>query len=171
MKLATLKDGTRDGKLVLVSRNLQHMMPVDDICPTLQAALDDWEAVEPRLRKRADALNAARGTGCESFDPSMASAPLPRCYQWLDGSAFESHGKLMAKVFHIENPQSDRPLMYQGMSHEFISGTDDVLLPSEDDGIDFEGEFGIITDSVPMGVKVSEAASHIKLIVPLHRSR
>ncbi len=168
MRLATLKSGSPDGRLALVSEALVQVMPVDDICSTLQSALDAWDSVAPRLRARAGELAANNFAGSLPFEPTRLAAPLPRSYQWLDASAFKSHGDLMARVFHIENPQSDRPLMYQGMSHEFLSGTEDTVLPSEVDGIDFEGEFAVITDKVPMAVSVADAATHIKLIVQLN---
>ena len=168
MKLATLKSDQPDGRLVIVSRDARVAVAADDLFPNLQAALDVWSEALPLLRARSDELNAGRTSGAFAFDPKTAAAPLPRCYQWLDGSAFQSHGDLMSKVFKIENPQSDRPLMYQGMSHEFLSGSEDVVLPSEADGIDFEGEFGIITDYVPMAVATAEAADHIRLIVQIN---
>ncbi|MGA2343475.1 MAG: fumarylacetoacetate hydrolase family protein [Steroidobacteraceae bacterium] len=168
MKLVTLKSGSPDGRLAVVSRDLRSAAPADDICPTLQAALDHWSEVAPALESRAAELARGRARGAISFDPRLAAAPLPRSYQWLDGSAFQSHGDLMAKVFHIENPQSDRPLMYQGMSHEFLSATEDVVLPLEADGIDFEGEFAVITDRVPMAIEARNALHHLKLIVQLN---
>jgi len=168
MKLVTLRSGAPDGRLALVSRDLRIVVGAQDICPTLQAALDHWTEAAAALETRAEELAHGRARGAVAFDPLMAAAPLPRSYQWLDGSAYQSHGDLMAKVLHIENPQTDRPLMYQGMSHEFLSGTDDVVLPSEADGIDFEGEFGVITDAVPMAVDAREALRHIRLIVQIN---
>ena len=168
MKLATLKSDQPDGRLVIVGRDGRLAVAADDLFPNLQAALNVWSDALPLLLERSNALNAGRARGAIPFDPKTAAAPLPRSYQWLDGSAFQSHGDLMSKVFKIENPQTDRPLMYQGMSHEFLSGTDDVVLPSEADGIDFEGEFGIITDEVPMAVTVAEAAHYIRLIVQIN---
>jgi fumarylacetoacetate (FAA) hydrolase len=168
MKLATLKSAHPDGRLVIVSRDGRFAAATHDLFPNLQAALDNWSDATPLLQARWDALNAGHAPEAFPFDPTTAAAPLPRCFQWLDGSAFQSHGDLMAKVFKVDNPQADRPLMYQGMSHEFLSGTQDVVLPSEDDGIDFEGEFGIITDGVPMAVSVADAARHIKLIVQIN---
>jgi fumarylacetoacetate (FAA) hydrolase len=168
MKLVTLKSGEPDGRLAVVSRDLRSVAPVDDLCPTLQAALNRRPDIAPALERRAHELARGEVPGAVPFDPHAAAAPLPRSYQWLDGSAFQSHGDLMAKVLHIENPQSDRPLMYQGMSHEFLSATEDVTLPSEADGIDFEGEFAVITDAVPMGVEAQDALRHVKLIVQLN---
>jgi fumarylacetoacetate (FAA) hydrolase len=168
MKLVSMKAGSPDGRLAVVSRDLRRVVPADDICPTLQAALDHWSDVATALESRAAELASGRARDSVPFDPRLAAAPLPRSYQWLDGSAYQSHGDLMSKVFQIENPHGDRPLMYQGMSHEFLSGTDDVVLPSEDDGIDFEGEFAVITDAVPMGVGMHDALDHIKLIVQIN---
>jgi fumarylacetoacetate (FAA) hydrolase len=168
MKLATLKSDLPDGRLAIVSRDAHWCVAADDLFPNLQSALDNWTAALPLLGARSSALNSERAPAAFPFDPTILAAPLPRCFQWLDGSAFQSHGNLMAKVFNIDNPQTDRPLMYQGMSHEFLSGMDDVVLPSESDGIDFEGEFGIMTDAVPMAVSVADAARHIKLVVQIN---
>jgi len=168
MKLATLRSESADGRLVIVSRDLQRMTPADDLYPNLQSALDDWPVAEAQLRSRSDVLNAGATRAAEAFDAAQAMAPLPRSYQWLDGSAFQSHGDLMSKVFGLDNPQTDRPLMYQGMSHEFLAGGADVALPAEEDGIDFEGEFAVITDHVPMAVSVAAAASHIRLVVQIN---
>jgi len=168
MRLVTLKSAAPDGRLALLSADRTLALPVGDPYPTLQSALDSWTLAAPTLRARASSLAAGLADGAVPFTASAAAAPLPRSYQWLDGSAFQSHGDLMARVFHIDNPQAERPLMYQGMSHEFLGGTDDVVLPSEADGIDFEGEFGVITDEVPMGVSVADAAAHIKLIVQIN---
>jgi fumarylacetoacetate (FAA) hydrolase len=168
MRLVTLADGSPDGRLAVVDRDLRSVTPADDICPTLQAALERWEEIAPRLRARADALVAGNAPGACPFDATAVRAPLPRSYQWLDGSAYAAHGELMARVFRIDNPQVERPLMYQGMSHQFLSATEDVPLPSEADGIDFEGEFGIVTDPVPIGISASQAARHIRLVVQIN---
>jgi len=168
MKLITLPSNSPDGHLALVTPDLSMMVPADDICPTLQAALDSWEPLLPELRARYVQLCAGQAAGAVPFNPRLAAAPLPRSFQWLDGSAFRSHGDLMSKVFNLDPIQSDRPLMYQGMSHEFLSGTQDVSLPSEQDGIDFEGEFGVITDYVPMGTSVQDSERHIRLIVQIN---
>jgi fumarylacetoacetate (FAA) hydrolase len=168
MKLATLRSRGRDGRLAIVHRDLSSAVWADDPYSTLQSALDHWDDARGRLRARYDLLLAGSADGTFAFDPKMAAAPLPRSYQWLDGSAFHSHGELMARVFGIDPPDSDRPLMYQGMSHEFLGAGDDVVLPSEADGIDFEGEFGIITDAVQMGVTARDAEVHVKLIVQIN---
>jgi fumarylacetoacetate (FAA) hydrolase len=156
MRLATVKNGTPDGQLVLVSPDGNHcaLAPV----ATLQAAMENWDAVAPQL------------AAISTFDRPLegVTAPLPRAWQWLDGSAFASHGDLMEKVFGIEPIKSDKPLMYQGVSDTFYGPTDDVPMVSEEFGIDFEGEFGVITDAVPMGTSAADAMKHIKLIVQIN---
>lgn len=166
MKLCTLSNGTPDGQLAVVSADLRLCAMADGIAPTLQAALERWTAVEPALRQLAQDLDAGRCATARPFDLAQALAPLPRAWQWLDGSAFQSHGDLMATVFGTEpHAYDERPLMYQGLSDRFLPATADVPVPSEQDGIDFEGEFGVLTDAVPMGVSKAEAASHIRLVV------
>lgn len=168
MKLATYDNGTPDGALALVSRHHARLLPVTDIAPTLQLALERWESVEPELRRRDQAFRDGTASGVVQAVDARLLAPLPRAWQWLDGSAFESHGDLMSKVFGMDPPARDRPLMYQGVSDTFYSATDDVPFPTEEDGIDFEGEFAVITDAVPMGVTPEQALSHIRLIVQLN---
>ena len=162
MKLATLSDGTRDGRLALVSADHAGAAPAR-AATTLQDALERWTEVESALAEEAAVL-----TGAAPFDPAAALAPLPRAWQWLDGSAFDSHGELMQKVFNLAPNAKDRPLMYQGLSDRFLSATADVPLPSEDDGIDFEGEFGVIVDAVPMGISPERAEAHIRLVVQIN---
>jgi fumarylacetoacetate (FAA) hydrolase len=167
MKLATLPNGRPDGQLVVLSPDASTCAP-HPAWPTLQQALEAWPDAEPALRALATQLAApgAAVPGQQRFEAASALAPLPRAWQWLDGSAFQSHGDLMSTVFHMDKlPYDERPLMYQGLSDRFLPGTADVPLPSEADGIDFEGEFGIITDAVPMGVSLAEAAQHIRLLV------
>ena len=169
MKLATIPNGTPDGGLVVVSRDLTRMAPADAIAPTLQAAMERWESVEAPLRGLAVALERDRAPGAARFDPAAALAPLPRAWQWLDGSAFQSHGDLMSTVFGLEKlPYDTTPLMYQGLSHAFRAATEDCPFPSEADGIDFEGEFGVITDRVAMGTTSAAARRHIRLIVVIN---
>lgn len=165
MKLATLENGTPDGALVVVSADASRYLPATSIAATLQIAIETWSTAEPVLRALADRLAAGEG---ESTDAAPFAAPLPRAWQWLDGSAFRSHGELMETLFGTEPPPPGRPLMYQGLSHQFLSATADMPLPREEDGIDFEGEFGIITDFVPMGVTPDEAMAHIKLLVQIN---
>lgn len=165
MKLATKADGTPDGSLVIVSQDLTRDISAASIARTLQDALERWSEVEAPLRKLANELERDAVDGAK-FEAARALAPLPRAWQWLDGSAFQSHGDLMAAVFGLEKTSYNAtPLMYQGLSSRFLSATQDCPLPSEEDGIDFEGEFGVITDYVPMGTDAALALDHIKLIV------
>ncbi len=136
---------------------------------TLQSALDDWHRVSPLLEKEYEALNRGDAEGTVSFDDVSAMAPLPRAWQWLDGSVYETHGVLMTRAFGVKavNEQG-RPLMYQGVSDRFLGPREDVFLPSASDGIDFEGEYGVIVDRVPMGTKAAHAAGYIRLVVQIN---
>jgi fumarylacetoacetate (FAA) hydrolase len=162
MRLATLRNGTPDGALAVVSADGHRYLSTAAVAPTLQAALDDWRRVEGPLRRLAVAVESGEGV---PLDDRALVAPLPRAWQWLDGSAFDAHGRLMTRLFGLQAKQADRPLMYQGLSHQFLGPCDDVPLPRESDDIDFEGEFGVVTDAVPMGVSSSQAAAHIVLVV------
>lgn len=162
MRLATLADGTRDGCLVVVSEDGMRYLSAKDTVVTFQAALDGWRQAEPALRALDARLSAGQG---DALDERQLLAPLPRAWQWLDGSAFPNHGELMQKAFGLPPIETDKPLMYQGMSHRFLSATEDVPFPSEADGIDFEGEFGVITNDVPMGCSAHDALSHILFVV------
>jgi fumarylacetoacetate (FAA) hydrolase len=166
MKLASLKGG-RDGRLVVVSRDLAHALAVPHIAPTLQAALDDWSTAEPHLRQAAADLDAGRGPEPFPFDPRAAAAPLPRAYQWADGSAYLVHVELVRKARGAEVPATfyDDPLVYQGGSDDFLGPCDDIVVPREDMGIDLEAEVAVITDDVPMGTPPQAAGSHIKLVM------
>lgn len=168
MKLATERTGAADGRLLVVSQDLELCAPADGIAGTLQEALERWEAVEAALDALYERLNARRLAGARPLAEVPLAAPLPRAWQWLDGSVFPTHAELMQKAFDTEPIESDGPLMYQGMSHRFLSPTDDVPFPSEQDGIDFEGEFGIITGEVPLGTPAADAARHIRLAVQLN---
>ena len=168
MKLATLYNGTRDGHLVIVSRDHSRAVTADGIAATMQDALDRWSEVEAPLRAVAERLERGDLPDATTFVAADALAPLPRAWQWLDGSAYDSHGELMRLATGRPAPPTDAPLMYQGLSHTFYSGTDDFPTPSEDNNIDFEGEFGIIIDDVPMGTTSEQAAKHIKLIVQIN---
>lgn len=165
MKLASLDNGTPDGALAVISVDGSRYLSASPVAATMQASLDSWATAETGLRALADRL--AHGEG-DSADKLRFAAPLPRAWQWLDGSAFRSHGKLMETLFGTAPPPAGRPLMYQGLSHQFLSATTDVPVPREEDGIDFEGEFGVITDAVPMGVTPADALAHIKLIVQIN---
>lgn len=164
MKFATLPNGKPDGRLYVVSRDLAHAQPAIAV-DTMQGLLENWDKFESSLQTQYDALNAGVDA---AFDPALALAPLPRAWQWLDGSAYDSHGDLMQKVFKMDPIPKGRPLMYQGMSHEFLPATADVPFQSEADGIDFEGEFGIICDAVPMGTNAKTAKDHIRLLVQIN---
>lgn len=169
MKLASLKSG-KDGRLVVVSRDLKRAIDASAIAPTLLAALEDWSACEPKLQALYEALNAGTAPGAFEFDPQQAAAPLPRAPQWCDGSAFLNHGMLMQTAFNLP-PLPDVetvPLMYQGGSDDLLGPHDDVPLPDEAHGIDFEGEFGVIVDSVPMACPASMARSRIRLLVQIN---
>ena len=168
MKLVTLPDGTRDGRLAIVSRDHSRAVRADSIAATMQEALDRWHEVEAPLRALADLLENGDAPGATDFVAADALAPLPRAWQWLDGSAYDSHGELMRLATGRPAPPSDAPLMYQGVSHLFYPATADFPTPSEAHNIDFEGEFGVIVDDVPMGVCADEAAKHIKLIVQIN---
>lgn len=165
MKLASLKDG-RDGQLIVVSRDLSKAVDASDIAPTLQAALDEWDLAAPQLAARYELLNAGQGDSF-AFDQSACASPLPRAYQWLDGSAYLNHVELVRKARCAVVPDSfyDDPLMYQGGSDTFIGPRDPIEAASESYGIDMEAEITVITDDVPMGVTAADAAEHIKLVM------
>lgn len=166
MKLATLKNGTLDGQLVVVSTDLSQAVSAAAIAPNLLSALQDWSAIAPRLQQLAQDLHAGRAAGAQPFDPRAAAAPLPRAPQWLDASAFHSHGDLLEKVLNKAPlpTKHEIPLMYQGASDDFLGPCDDVVLPSEDDGIDFEAEIGVIVDEIPMAVRPADVTLRIKLL-------
>ena len=168
MKLASLKKGGRDGTLVVVSQDMKRAITVAGIAETMQDALEKWDAVWHHLKLVYDDLN--NGEQLENvfaFNPAECAAPLPRAYQWLDGSAYVNHVELVRKSRGVDMPESfwTDPLMYQGASDTLLGPCDDVPLPDEKHGIDFEAEIAVITDDVPMGVSVEDAAKHIKLIV------
>jgi fumarylacetoacetate (FAA) hydrolase len=167
MKFATLKDGTRDGKLLVVSRDLSRALDVSSVTPNLLSAIEQWTAVEPRLQALSGQLNAGTAAAAFALDVRNLHAPLPRTWQWLDASAFHSHGDLMEKVFGLTPPAEKHtvPLMYQGAGDDFLGPTEDMPLPSAADGMDFEGEVAIIVDRVPMGTKAAQATEHIKLVL------
>lgn len=158
MRLATLNDGSPDGRLVLASPDAKHYAEAP--VPTLQDAIERWEEVAPLL-SAVDAFP-------NPLEPERLMAPLPRAWQWLDASAFECHGALMDKLLGISPEKTGRPLMYQGMSDRFFAAMEDVPFPDESLGIDFEGEFGIIVDAVPMGVSAQDAMKYVRLIVQIN---
>ena len=167
MKLATLHDGTRDGQLAVVSRDLKTAHLADGISPTLQAALDDWSFIAPQLDDLYQLLNAGRGQRSFEFDPANCMAPLPRAFAWVDGSAYVNHVELVRKARGAEMPDSfwEDPLMYQGGSDDFIGPTGDIVLAHEEWGIDFEAEVAVITGDVPMGSTPDQAYQQIRLLM------
>ena len=166
MKLATLKDGTRDGKLAVVSKDLTYCTIVNHIAPTLQAALDDWANIAPRLQRAAETLESG-SQPTERFHEHDAESPLPRAYQWADGSAYVNHVELVRKARNAEMPPSfwTDPLMYQGGSDAFLAPRDPIRMGDEAWGIDMEGEIAVIVDDVPMGASIDEARVAIRLIM------
>lgn len=169
MKLASLKGG-KDGRLVVVSRDLRQSVSAQAISPTLLDALERWAECEPRLQQLYARLNAGQVEGASVFDRRQAAAPLPRAPQWCDGSAFLNHGRLMETAFKLA-PILDMetiPLIYQGGSDDFLGAADDVPLPDEAHGIDFEGEYGVILQDVPLGASPQLARSRVALLVQIN---
>jgi fumarylacetoacetate (FAA) hydrolase len=166
MKLATIKDGTRDGRLVVVSRDLGHASFAPS-AKTLQAALDDWDAVLPELQQISEELNAGRIASTLAFDARECHSPLPRAYQWADGSAYVNHVELVRRARGAEMPQSfwADPLMYQGGSDKFLDPCGAILAASEDWGIDLEAELAVVTGDVPMGATPATARAQIRLLM------
>jgi len=167
MKLASLKQGGRDGTLVVVSRDLSRCVAVPDIARTLQAALDDWDAVLPKLQAVSNSLNAGGYVDSLEFDPAACHSPLPRAYQWADGSAYINHVELVRKARGATLPPEFHtdPLMYQGGSDSFVGPRDPIYALSEDWGIDLEAEVAVITGDLPMGASVAQAAKAIRLVL------
>lgn len=163
MILATIDNGTPDGQLVVVSPDHSRYLPATQA--NLLFALESWGIDAEGLQRLSEQLQS--GVGRPLAEASLR-APLPRTWQWLDGSAFSTHGELMQVAFGMDPIDSDRPLMYQGVSDRFYDGRADIPLPSEADGIDFEGEFGVIVDAVPMGTTAEDAFKHIKLVIQIN---
>jgi len=166
MKLGSLKEGGRDGTLIVVSRDLTRAVKASGIAPTLQAALDDWSNTAPRLNALSNELNAGNAAGSFALDAGALAAPLPRAYEFVDGSAYLPHVERVRRARGAEVPESfyTDPLMYQATSAGFYGPRDPVLAASEDWGIDLEAEVVIVTDDVPMGVTPANAAAHIQLV-------
>jgi fumarylacetoacetate (FAA) hydrolase len=162
MKLASFKDG-RDGRLVVVSEDLSRCIVAAEAAPTLQAALDDWATIKPQLQ----ALAAKVESVGHDFAQDACASPLPRAFQWADGSAYVNHVELVRKARNAEMPDSfwTDPLMYQGGSDSFLGPRDDIPMADESWGIDFEAEVAVITDDVPMGISAAAAGKHIQLIM------
>jgi fumarylacetoacetate (FAA) hydrolase len=167
MKLASRKVGGRDGQLVIVDRALTRFVPIPTIAPTLQAALDHWNEVEPLLRDVANALEAGKVADARPFDARECAAPLPRAYHWADASAYVNHVELVRKARGAEMPKSfwEDPLIYQGGSDDLLGAHDSVHFVSEEHGIDLEAEVGVITDDIAIATPADAMANHIKLLV------
>ena len=166
MKLGSLKEGGRDGTLIVVSRDLTKAVSANGIAPTLQAALDDWARTAPRLNALSEALNSGRAQGAFALDFAALAAPLPRAYEFVDGSAYLPHVERVRRARGAEVPASfyTDPLMYQAVSAGFYGPRDPILAASEDWGIDLEAEVVVVTDDVPMGVGAKAAEAHIQLV-------
>lgn len=166
MKLGSLKEGGRDGTLIVVSRDLKQAVKATGIAATMQAALDDWSNTAPRLNALSDELNAGKAPCAFLLEVSALAAPLPRAYEFVDGSAYLPHVERVRRARGAEVPESFYvdPLMYQATSAGFLGPRDPVVVPSEDYGIDLEAEVVVITDDVPMAVTPDQAASHIQLV-------
>lgn len=167
MKLATYPGPTRDGRLIVVSRDLTRAAPAHDLAPTLLAAVEQWDDVADGLAARAEELEEGSAIGEFAFDPEEALAPLPRSPQWLDGSVFQTHLDLMAQALHPDKPNepTDWPYVYQGASDDFLGARADIAGYRVDEGIDFEGEFAVIVGDVPMRVTPDEALGHVRLLM------
>jgi fumarylacetoacetate (FAA) hydrolase len=166
MKLGSLKEGGRDGTLIVVSRDLTKAVKATGIAATMQAALDDWSNVAPRLNALSDDLNAGKASGAFALDAKALAAPLPRAYEFVDGSAYLPHVERVRRARGAEVPESFYvdPLMYQATSAGFLGPRDPVVVPSEEYGIDLEAEVVVVTDDVPMAVTPEQAAMHIQLV-------
>ncbi len=167
MKLASLKGNGRDGVLAVVDRKLERCLRVGGIAPCLQSVLEDWDRFAPALADAARALEAGERADAEPFQEAACAAPLPRAYQFVDGSAYVNHVELVRKARGAEMPESlwSDPLMYQGLSDVFLGPRDDIAVAREDWGIDFEAEVAVVVDDVPMGVTPERAGSHIKALM------
>ena len=167
MKLATYKDGSRDGQLVVVSRDLTTAHYASGIASHLQQVLDDWNFLSPQLEDLSQTVNQGKARHAFPFDPKLCMAPLPRAYQWADGSAYMNHVELVRASRNSEVPANfyEEPLMYQGGSDDFLGACDPVVCPSTDDGIDFEAEVAVITGDVPMQASPEQALDGIRLVM------
>lgn len=170
MKLATYHDGTRDGQLWVVSRDLNRAVPATAIAGTMIDAIEAWDAVHPALQALSDRLNAGQEPFATPFDARRCLAPLPRAPQWLDASAFLNHGRLMDKAFdNPHNPDFETiPLIYQGASDDLRGPLGPMHFPDDGLGIDMEGEFGVILSDVPMGTQADAALQHVRLLVQIN---
>jgi fumarylacetoacetate (FAA) hydrolase len=167
MKLATLKDGSRDGQLAVVSRDLSRAHFATGIASTMQRLLDDWNFLSPQLEDLYATLNDGKARHAFDFDPRQCMAPLPRAFQWVDGSAYLNHVELVRKARGAEMPASffEDPLMYQGGSDDFLGPCDDAVFASTDWGIDFEAELAVVTGDVPMAAPPAAALESVRLLL------
>jgi len=170
MKLGSLKQGGRDGTLVVVSRDLTRAVAAEGIAATLQAALDQWDSAAPRLNELAERLEDDRAEGSFALDIESLAAPLPRAYQFVDGSAYLPHVERVRKARGAEVPESffTDPLMYQAVSDGFLGPRDPIAMADTAWGIDFESEIGVICDDLPMGAAAEECGEHIQLVTILN---
>lgn len=166
MKLATLRDGTRDGQLLVVSRDLRHACHAGDIAATMQEAIENWEQAAPQLRRVYDRLNEGQISGALAFDPHAVAAPFPRAYQFIDASAFLNHGNIMEKAYNLTvKKDKNIPILIQRQADDFYGPHDDYPFPSEADNGDFEGEIAVVLDDVPQGTSAADALGHVKLLM------
>jgi fumarylacetoacetate (FAA) hydrolase len=170
MKLASYRNGQPDGCLMVVSSDLSSAVDASALARNLLSAIEQWDTLRPQLQQLSDALNRGRAPRAVPFEPARCMAPLPRSFQWCDASAFLNHGRLMQRAFNSEPiPDFETiPVMYQGASDDFLGPQDDVPMPDESLGIDFEGEFGVIVDKVTMGATPREALACVRLLVQLN---
>jgi len=169
MKLATLENGSRDGRLLVVSRDLTRAVYASSIVDTMIEALENWDRVEEPLRNRYEQLNQGLLKDAFAFDPQQVMAPLPRCYQFVDASAFLNHGNIMEQAYDLDvKKDKDIPILVQRQSDDFLGPREDYPFPTEADNGDFEGEFAVVVDDMPMGLSAAEAQDHIKLVMILN---
>jgi fumarylacetoacetate (FAA) hydrolase len=169
MKLATLRDGSRDGQLLVVSRDLSRACHASAIAPTMQAAIESWSRVEPDLRALYEKLNQGEVRDAFAFDPNAVAAPFPRAYQFIDASAFLNHGEIMEKAYKLTVKKDKAiPILIQRQGDDFYGPCDDYPFPNEADNADFEGEFAVVLDDVPLGTRAEDALGHVKLLMILN---
>jgi len=167
MKLASLKNSSRDGLPIMVSRDLRKAVDISEISPSIRQVLERWKVLEPTLQSLSDRLNEGHIPDAFDLSPGQLESPLPRTFQWVDGSVYLNHAELVRKARNAEMPDLlyQEPMIYQGASDSFIGPCDPIVVASEQWGIDLEGEIAVITDDVPMGVSIEQANQHIKLIM------
>ena len=167
MKLGSISDNSRDGCPVLVDRCLRYMVPVNNVIDYWQLAIENWSAVLPKLEKIYEKLDKGLAESASPYDRSKLSAPFPRAYQWLDGSAYVTHVELLRKARGVELPANFwlDPLMYQGGSDHFLGPCEPIKIKDINWGVDFEGELAVVVDDVPLGISENKAEQHIKLIM------